>query len=130
MIALRCYDPGDTGGGIHSWHNDQLTEADQAAIDAALEVLQEENDLDGLRHFKPLRGACEGLDEIIVDVPDGPKYRILCFRGPEKNEITLLFGFEKTARGSADYGAPCWAAKQRKAGVIRDGRRAPPCRFP
>jgi hypothetical protein len=129
MIRLRCYDPGDSGGGIHSWY-DGLLESVQGAVDATLELLREENDLNGLPQLKSLRGACQGLDEIIVDLYAGPKYRILCFRGPESKEITLLFGFEKTARGTADYAAPCWAAKKRKDGVNRDGRRAPACRFP
>jgi hypothetical protein len=130
MISLRCYDPGSGGGGIHNWYDQQISEAAQGAVDAALEMLIQENNLDDLRHYKPLRGACDGLDEIIVDLPKGPKYRILCFRGPAQREVTLLFGFEKTSRGSADYASPCWAANRRKEGVVRDGRKAPPCRFP
>jgi hypothetical protein len=38
MIALRCYDPKDAGGGMHSWYDAQSEEA-QGAIDAALELL-------------------------------------------------------------------------------------------
>jgi hypothetical protein len=40
----------------------------------------------------------------------------------------LLYGFRK--RGEPDYGPACHAARNRKAGVERDGRRARPCRFP
>ena len=129
MPQLRCYDPGEAGAGIHQWYAD-VPAATQAAIDAALENIIDEVDLEALPQFKALRGACKGLDEIIVDVRAGPKYRILCFRGPGRGDLTLLSGFEKSARGSVDYGPHCWSANKRKEGVTRDGRRAPRCRFP
>lgn len=128
MASLRCYDPGGSGGGMHRWYDD-LTGDVQAAVDAALELFPVERDLERLPHFKPLRGACEGLDEVIVELGNRRHFRILEFRGPASGEFTLLFAFEKT-RGSIDYGPSCWAAKQRNGGVIRDGRKAPPCQFP
>jgi len=129
MANLRCYDPNDAGGGMHEWY-DGLPAGVQAAIDATLEDLLDETDLDNLPQFKALRGACYGLDEILVDIFGNGKYRILCFRGPDRGDVTLLFGFEKTTSGNVAYGPHCHSANWRKDGVIRDGRRAPACRFP
>jgi hypothetical protein len=128
MATLRCYDPNDAGRGVHGWY-DGLPPAARAAIDAALEDLLDEAILDNLPQLKPLHGRCDGLDEIIVDMPT-VLYRILCFRGPNRRDLTLLFGFEKPTRGNVDYGPYCWSAQRRKEGVIHDGRRAPLCRFP
>jgi hypothetical protein len=114
---------------MHAWY-EALPEAAQAAVDAALENLADEDDLNNLPQLKQLRGKCEGLDELLIDLPDGSKYRILCFRGPNDDDLTLLFGFPKSPPGHVDYGPHCWSALKRKEGVIRDGRRAPSCRFP
>lgn len=126
MATLRCYDPNDAGGGVHGWYQ-RLPPAGRAAIDAALEDLSDEALLDNLPQLKPLRGKCVGLDEVIIDTPT-VLYRVLCFRGPNRGDLTLLFGFEK--QGNFDYGPACWSAQRRKEGVIHDGRRAPRCRFP
>jgi hypothetical protein len=129
MANLRCYDPKGAGGGVHGWYA-SLPDNVQAAIDAALENIRDESDLDGLPQLKALRGVCDGLDEITIDLDKSAKYRILCFRGPNRGDLTLLFGFKKSPRGNIDYGPHCWSAIKRKEGVIHDGRRAPPCRFP
>lgn len=114
---------------MHAWY-DTLPETVQGAIDAALENIIDEFNLDNIPQFKALRGVCGGLDEIVIDVDKDLKFRILCFRGPNRGDLTLLFGFKKSPRGSIDYGPYCWSANYRKDGVIRDGRRAPHCRFP
>ena len=54
---------------------------------------------DDVEEVKNLRGACEGLTEIIVDfVVDQIEIhlRILGFHGPGLSELMLLTGFEKT----------------------------------
>ncbi len=129
MPNLRCYDPNNAGGGVHEWYAG-LPRDVQAAIDAALENLLDEEILDDLPQFKALRGVCKGLDEILVNLDSGRKYRLLCFRGPNRGDLTLLFGFEKSGVGNAVYGPHCQSANWRKEGVERDGRRAPQCRFP
>ena len=114
---------------MHAWYAAQTPFA-QGAIDAALEDIIDERSLENLPQFKALHGVCDGLDEILIDLDEVLQYRILCFRGPNRGELTLLFGFEKSGRGNVDYGPHCWAANRRKEGVIKDGRRAPQCRFP
>ena len=132
MVAFRCYDPSaNRGGGIHGWY-DGLNPRFRAEIDTALELLGLEDSFDGVDAVKPLRGACEGLTEIIIEFEQDEieiHIRILGFDGPGRKEFTLLLGFEKT-NNDAIYGPHCRAAHARKAGVIRDGRRAPECRFP
>lgn len=132
MVAFRCYDPSSAGGGgIYGWYGSLSPEL-QAEVDAALEILALENDLDGIANVKPLRGACKGLTEIKINSRIGEKpvhIRILEFKGPSRNEFTLLTGFEKS-KGNAVYGPHCRSAQDRKDGVIRDGKRAPPCGFP
>jgi len=133
MVALRCYDPASDGGGggIHLWFNG-LSPTYRAQIFATLELISAENSLDELDDVEPLRGACEGLTEIIVDFLIGEQeihIRILGFRGPNRGELTLLTGFEKT-NDNAIYGFYCPQAHHRKEGVLRDGRRAPRCWFP
>jgi len=132
MVAFRCYDLStDQNGGIHSWYSG-LPLAYQAEVDAALELLALEHSLDDIPEVKPLRGSCEGLTEIKIDFRLDEKeihLRILGFHGPARDEFTLLTGFEKEGH-DADYGHYCRSAHERKRGVIRDGRRAKPCRFP
>lgn len=133
MVALRCYDPASNGGGggIYEWY-DGLSGAYRAQVIAVLEFVQAASRLDDdVEEVKDLRGACEGLTEIIVDFFVGETeihIRILGFRGPERGEFTLLTGFEKT-NDNAIYGFYCAQARQRMEGVIGDGRRAPPCRI-
>lgn len=128
MWTIRCYDPSAIRGGIHSWY-DPLPGEVRGAIDAALEILADESgQLTELLHYKELRGACKGLDEIIVDLDDGRKFRILTFRGPGRRDCTLLFGFEKLS--NEQYGPHCRSAHWRKNGVERNGERAPKCDFP
>jgi len=138
MVAFRCYDPSaDQTGGVHSWYNG-LPPNFRAEIDALLELLALENDLNGIAEVKPLHGACKGLTEIKIDFvmnKDGKKkqkhihLRILGFDGPAKGEFTLLTGFEKVSHNAA-YGHYCRSAHERKSGVIRDGRKAKLCGFP
>jgi hypothetical protein len=132
MVTFRCYDPSsDGGGGIHGWY-DGLCREFQAEIDAALEILALEDNLHGVAEIKPLRGACEGLTEICIDFEVGKTQvhiRILGFDGPSRDGFTLLIGFEKS-KHNAIYGPYCESAHQRKQGVMRDGRRSPPCGFP
>jgi hypothetical protein len=129
MVALRCYDPSGTGGGIHRWYG-ELPDDVRATIDGVLENLDYERQWSTLPQFKELRGKCRGLHEIIIGIEDGRQFRILGFGGPGGNEFTLLLGFQKTQRRSIDYGPACASALQRKQGVIRDVRRAPRFRFP
>jgi hypothetical protein len=133
MAALRCYDPASNGGGggIHVWL-DGLSSTYRAQIAVVFELLQVERRWDDLDEVKELRGACEGLTEIIVEFLVGKTeihIRILGFYGPDRGEFTLLTGFEKT-NDNAIYGFYCPQARQRMEGVQRDGRRAPPCEFP
>ena len=129
MWTIRCYDPSSGGnGGIHSWYN--LLPGDvKAAVDAALElVATEQGLLRDLPYYKELRGHCQDLDEVIVNLADGRLFRVLTFKGPGRRDCTLLFGFEKTS--TADYGQACDSARWRKQGVERDEKRAPGCQFP
>jgi hypothetical protein len=132
MITFRCYDTSANGsGGIHAWYN-QLSPEFRAEIDSALELLSLEKTLVGLSEVKTLRGACEGLTEIKIDFALASTeihLRILGVFGPGKDEFTLLTGFQKT-KNNAVYGSECTRAHERKDGVTRDGRRAPPCGFP
>jgi hypothetical protein len=132
MVAFRCYDPSaDGSGGIHVWYNG-LQPSYQAEIDATLELLALERTLTAVDGVKALRGACEGLTEIIVDfeMDDTEKHiRVLGFDGPGRGGFTLLTGFEK-AKDNSIYGFYCRQAHERKEGVMHDGRRAAPCRFP
>ena len=124
---LRCYTLPKSGRGLHVWY-DSLPGQIRAAIDAALESLEYEDDWNDLPQVKRLRGACRGLTEILVDV-ENRHFRILGFEGPWRGAFTLLFGFEKP-RGSRDYGAACVTAHHRRRGVEHDARRAAPCTFP
>jgi hypothetical protein len=132
MVAFRCYDPSGNGsGGVHDWYR-SLSPGFRAEVDATLELLALEPDFDEVDQVKPLRGACDGLSEIIVDfVVDKivQHIRLIGFDGPGKGEFTLLAGFQKFKDNSI-YGYYCAQAHQRKEGVIRDGRRAPLCQFP
>lgn len=132
MVAFRCYDPSGVGtGGIHAWYS-SLSASFRAEIDATMELLALESKLADAPEIKTLRGACEGLTEIKIDFTEGElevHLRILGFDGPGKGEFTLLSGFQKTNDNSV-YGAECAKANERMQGVLRDGRRAPPCGFP
>jgi hypothetical protein len=134
MIVFRCYDPASNkDGGIHAWYDSISSEA-QAAIDTELEQLTLLKNLESLPHVHPIRGRTwAGLTAIEVDfVFDGTKYlfRLIGFDGPGAKEFTLLIGFEKLKGNHALYGPACRTAQKRKEGVLRDGRRAPPCQFP
>ena len=132
MVAFRCYDPSSNGsGGIHAWYS-QLSPEFRAEVDSVMELLSLEQFFTGIPEVKPLRGACEGLTEIKIDFSLGATeihLRILGFDGPDKEEFTLLSGFQKV-RNNAVYGVECARAHERRDGVLRDGRRAPPCGFP
>jgi hypothetical protein len=119
MPVLRCYVLG--GGGLRAWYLAQPPEV-RAAIYSTLEVLEVERDWRQHPQYRDLRGACAGLGEIKIDLDSG-HFRILVFHGPYRDEVTLLSGFQKT-KGNKEYGAACWAANQRKSGVITDSRRA------
>jgi hypothetical protein len=67
MPRLRCYDPSvGGGGGIHGWYNG-LSPGFRAQVDAVLELLALEDDLDAVPEVKAMRGACVGLTEIEID---------------------------------------------------------------
>jgi len=56
------------------------------------------NSLDEIAEVKPLRGACEGLTEIIIVfrvVTTKIRIRILGFADPARHAFTLLIGFGK-----------------------------------
>jgi len=120
MPRLRCYDPSGTGsGGIYTWLGTLRPEV-LAAVDAAVEIVGAARHLTDLsdRLYKPLRGRCTGLGEIIVEFDTGRKtakgrsnfehYRILTYEGPNRDELTLLHGFQKA--GGPDYGPACRTA--------------------
>lgn len=123
---LRCYDLG--GSASYKGQYDALPVYVQTEIDTVLEILA------ATRFWteplcKELRGACDGLAEIIVELlgpNDQPEhYRLLGFFGPDRLEFALLWILKKDT--DSDYGPACRSALTRKEGVIRDGRRAPPC---
>ena len=123
---FRCYAVGGVGS-YNGWYA-SLSVRVRTEIDNVLDILA------ATRNWpeelgKELRGACDGLAEIIVEVPGTDEttdnYRLLGFFGPEQMEFTLLFGFKK--ENNSDYGAACRSALTRREGVVRDGRRAPPC---
>jgi hypothetical protein len=119
MPSIRCYDPSGTNdGGIHAWYRDQIRSDVQAAIDSALEMIVLQRTLNGLPQFKPLRGKCRTLAEIKVDIDTGKKhkktkrpiietYRILCFEGPNRDELTLLTGFKVARTTDPHVGERC-----------------------
>jgi hypothetical protein len=134
MVALRCYDPASNGGGggIHVWFG-ELHPRYRAQVLSVLELVSAEKDLRDFSEdeIKSLHGACDGLTEIIIDFLAGENevtIRILGFEGPGRGEFTLLTGFQKFNDNSI-YGFYCPQAQRRKEGVLRDGRRAPPCPF-
>lgn len=133
MIIFRCYDPSSDGsGGIHAWHR-SLSSAFQAQVDTTLEDLALERDLESANIIEALRGACEGLLEVKIDFgPDEDNLthiRILGFQWPKRRVLTMLVGFQKTPE-NISYGPHCRSAHGHKDGVLRDGQRAKPCRFP
>jgi hypothetical protein len=70
MPRLRCYDPSvGGGGGIHGWYNG-LSPGFRAQVDAVLELLALEDDLDAVPEVKAMRGALRG--------PDRDRNRFLC----------------------------------------------------
>jgi hypothetical protein len=123
---LRCYALG--GSASYSGQYEASPVYVQTEIDAALEILRPTR-LWPETLCKELRGSCDGLAEIIVELlgpNDRPEhYRLLGFFGPDRMEFTLLFILRKEA--DSDYGPACRSALQRKEGVLKDGQRAPPC---
>lgn len=101
-----------------------------------LELAGRDKTLEESGRFKPLRGKCRGLTEILIDFEiDRDDHhasrkqvhiRILGFGTAD--DFVLLFGFRK--RGGSDYGPACRSALNRKRGVKRNGQRARPCHFP
>jgi hypothetical protein len=131
MVAFRCYDPSSDGrGGIHAWYI-ELSPDFRAEIDSVMELLSLEDSFDSIPEVKPLRGVCAGLTEIKIDfrLEQTEVHLRIFFVGPGKREFTLLTGFQKE-KSNAVYGTECSKAHERKDGVMRDGRRAPPCGFP
>jgi hypothetical protein len=150
MVAFRCYS-GSSAGERHddAWRA-ALPPEFNSEVDTALEVLQRHRTLDDKRYFKPLRRRCNGLTEIRIDFelelddpraqreverrhkgrrrPERPKIILRILGFGTADDFVLLYGFQK--RGEPEYGPACHAALNRKAGVERDGRRAPPSRFP
>jgi hypothetical protein len=123
---FRCYDLG--GSSSYGGQYDALPIYVQTEIDSVLEILVATRTWPETLS-KELRGSCYGLVEIIVELlgpDDQPEhYRLLGFYGPDKMEFTLLFIMKKET--DSDYGPACRSALPRKDGVIKDGRRAPPC---
>jgi hypothetical protein len=126
---FRCYALGGAGS-YNGWYAALPVEV-QAEIDNVLDILAATrkwpNGPDEIT--EEMRGACTGLVEIRIEMP-GPDdtilhYRLLGFFGPGKREFTLLCGFRET--NVSDYGPACRSALTRKDGVLKDGRRAPPC---
>lgn len=137
MWTFRCYIAG-ANEGIHGWY-DSLPPSIQGAIDAVLLVLATERALTDSKNYEVLRGSCEGLAEVIVDVQKTREernggdnkfcYRLIGFEGPGKREFTLLYGFVKDKDNSA-YGPACRSAHKRKEGAMKDDSRTEECAFP
>jgi hypothetical protein len=123
---FRCYDLGGSGS-YNGWYA-TLPVYVQTEIDNVLEILAATREWPK-ELAKELRGSCEGLAEIIIELlgPDEQPvpYRLLGFFGPERRQFTLLFGFRKKI--DSDYGPACRSALVRKEGVLKDGNRAPAC---
>jgi hypothetical protein len=138
MIRFECYDPSSDGSsGIHAWYLG-LVPTFKAQMDAALEDLALERDLDSAELVETLHGACEGLLEVKIDFvlrrkegrrKENIHIRILGFEWPERRTLTLRRGFQKTP-ADISYGPHCRAALGYREGVMKDGRRSLPCRFP
>lgn len=135
LWTFRCYDPSDNRGGFYEWY-DALDPQVMAEVDQALDILGREREW-GPPTYKDLGGACQGLGEIRIDVEiEGDRsdesrirnFRILGAYGPRRREFILLCAFEKIS--GAEYAVECPRALRRLDGVLRDGRRAPPCEFP
>lgn len=136
MVSFRRYNPsGSEAEGLDAWRA-ALPPEFNSAVDVELELIGRDRSLEESGCFKPLRGKCLGLTEILIDFefdPDEDRkksekvhIRILGFGSAA--DFVLLYGFRK--RGGSDYGPACHAALNQKRGVERDGRRARPCRFP
>jgi hypothetical protein len=143
MVAFRCYNPSG-GGGREAWRV-PIPPAFDADVDLAMEIRERERTLEDKRYFKALRGRCEGLIQILIDIPLDPNdprarkpqkaakrpkqekvpIRILGFGTVD--DFVLLYGFRKY--GEPDYGPACHSAFNRKTGVEKDGGRARPCSF-
>lgn len=129
MWTLRCYSLGQDGG-FRGWYDSQDLDV-RLEIDTTLEILSASSNWSDSLFYEELRGACEGLGEIKVDVGRGRRrlsYRILGFVGPGRRDFTLLVGFLKLT--GAEYATECPRALRRKEGVLKDGKRAPICSFP
>jgi hypothetical protein len=145
MVAFRCYNPSGTARrGFHVWY-DGLSPEFRAAVDVELGLAQRDRSLEESGRFKPLRGRCVGLTEILIDFvseidddadagaprqrrrhrPQDLHIRILGYG--TAGDFVLLLGFQK--HGGSNYGPACRSAHNRKRGVERDGWRAQPCRF-
>jgi hypothetical protein len=147
MAAFRCYNPADAGGDAREAWRMPIPSAFDADVDAAMEIREQERTLEDKRYFKSLRGRCEGLTEVLIDITlesDDPRrtqkqqkvkikrsprekvaIRVLGFGSAEN--FVLLYGFRKY--GGPDYGPACHSALNRRLGVDRDDRRARPCSF-
>jgi hypothetical protein len=150
VVAFQCYSGSSVGGRHQDAWRAALPPEFNGEVDAELELLQHHRTLEDKRYFKDLRGRCAGLTEIRIGFelelddprsqnerrrqtkgrrrPERPKINIRILGFGTEVDFVLLYGFRK--RGEPDYGPACHAARNRKAGVERDGRRARPCRFP
>lgn len=141
MVAFWCYDPSDDGSrGFNAWRA-RLPLYYRARMDTTLRLLVPNGAfaraLADEDTVKPLKGRrCAGLIQIKVDfavyapqgelLPRRKKHkrkkrrpeihiRILCFRWPGRDDVTLLHGFLK--KGEPDYGPACRTAFNKMRGV-------------
>jgi hypothetical protein len=124
MRTVRCYCLGQDGG-FRGWYDSQPNEV-KARIHSVLELLCALPHWRQTPFYEPLRGKCDGLGEIKVEL-QGAHYRFLGYEDSDKGEFTILRWFRKET--NADYGSHCPQALKRKEQVLKDASRSEPWPF-
>lgn len=130
--TFKCYYSASNGAAgadvIDAWYKLQDEEV-QGELDAILEFFQNRPNAEWRRpKFDTLTGqTCKGLREVRISTASGA-YRLLGYFGPERQEFTLLIGFQK--KRESDTENNCKIAQQRRREVENDGTRARKCTFP
>jgi hypothetical protein len=124
MRVIRCYCLGQDGG-FRGWYDSQDDEI-KARIEYALELLPAVPSLEATPFYGELRGKCEGIGEVKVDIGNA-HFRLLAYEDKGKHELTILRWFRKVT--NADYGSHCPQALKRKEQVLKDASRTEPWPF-